>query len=200
MGFALLELLVALVIFAVIAVVAYRGIASVTRARAAIEATSSRLKAVQLAVAVLERDLRQAAARPIRGAYGEVLPAFAGGRSSIELSCYGFGSAFNESRSLLDRVGYAHAQGRLERLSYPVLDRAPQTQASRRTLLEQVGGLRLRYLDPANRWVEVWPPLDRAPDPQRVPRAVEFTLELEDYGEVKRLIELVDAPQVVAVP
>jgi len=193
-GFALLELLVALAIFAVIAAVAYRGIASVTQARENIAAHALRLKEVQLAVAMMERDLRQAAARPIRGAYGEVLPALVGARSQLELSCYGFGSAYNEKRSLLDRIGYAHGGGELARLSYPVLDRAPQTQVARRPLLDGVQAMRLRYLDPANRWLESWPPVDRTADPQALPRAVELVLRLDDYGEIRRVVELVDFP------
>ena len=69
-----------------------------------------------------------------------------GARGQVELSCYGFGSAYNEAHSLLDRIGYAHGDGKLARLAYPVLDRAPQTQATRRPLLGGVEGMRLRYL------------------------------------------------------
>jgi len=197
-GFALLELLVALAIFAVIAAVAYRGIASVTQARETIGAHALRLKEVQLAVAMMERDLRQAAARPIRGAYGEVLPALVGARGQVELSCYGFGSAYNEARSLLDRVGYAYGDGKLARLAYPVLDRAPQTQVARRPVLDSVEAMRLRYLDPTGRWLESWPPVDRTADPQALPRAVELVLRLEDYGEIRRVIELADAQPALA--
>lgn len=193
-GFALLELLVALAIFSVIAVVAYRGIAVVTQARASLDGHADRLKSVQLAVGIIERDLRQAARRPIRGAYGEELPALAGARGSLELTCFGFGSAASEARSLLDRVGYAYDQGELVRLQYPVLDRAPQTQAARRALLDGVAGLRVRYLEQGNRWLEAWPPADRTVDPYALPRAVEVVLRLDDYGEIRRVVELVDAP------
>lgn len=199
-GFALLELLVALAIFAVIAAIAYRGIASVTQARAAIDEKSTRLKALQLAVAVLERDLRHVAARPIRGRYGETLPALGGRRNGLELTAFGFGSAFNESRSVLDRIAYAYADGELERLSFPALDRAPQTIATHRPLLDAVAGLRLRYLDPTDRWLDEWPPADRSGDPTRLPRAVEFTLDLEDYGEVRRVVELPEATSTGALP
>ena len=89
----------------------------------------------------------------------------------------------------------AHGLGsELARLSYPVLDRAPQTQVARRPLLDGVQAMRLRYLDPANRWLESWPPVDRTADPQALPRAVELVLRLDDYGEIRRVVELVDFP------
>jgi hypothetical protein len=49
----------------------------------------------------------------------------------------------------------------------------------------------VRFLDTAGEWHLEWPPVDRR-GPQSliaVPRAVEFALELEDFGRVFRLVE-----------
>mgnify|MGYP003462655442 CR=1 FL=1 len=74
-GFALFELLVAMAIFSVLAALAYGGLSSVARTRGELEASGARLKALQLGVAQIGRQLRQAAVRPVRGSYGESLPA-----------------------------------------------------------------------------------------------------------------------------
>ena len=60
-GFALFELLVAMAIFSVLAALAYGGLSSVARTRGELEASGARLKALQLGVAQLGRQLRQAA-------------------------------------------------------------------------------------------------------------------------------------------
>jgi hypothetical protein len=49
----------------------------------------------------------------------------------------------------------------------------------------------VRFLDTAGQWHLDWPPLDQR-GPQRLvarPRAVEFAIELEDFGRVSRLVE-----------
>ena len=47
-------------------------------------------------------------------------------------------------------------------------------------------------MDSNRTWHEQWPPLGfSAPDTPRLrPIAVEFTVELEDWGEIKRLVEV----------
>ena len=70
-GFTLLELLVALAVFAIMATAAYSGLRSVLFTRAAVEEQSRRLAAVQMAVYRLEQDVEQTLARGIRDEYGD---------------------------------------------------------------------------------------------------------------------------------
>ena len=59
-------------------------------------------------------------------------------------------------------------------------------------LLDRVKRMQLRFMDSNRTWHEQWPPLGySAPDAPRLrPIAVEVTIELEDWGEIKRLIEV----------
>jgi general secretion pathway protein J len=198
-GFVLLEMLVALAIFAVLAALAYGALDQIVKARSQIAAASERLRDVQLAVSRLERDLRSAAARPIRDAYGAVLPALSGTRRGVELTRYGFASPTHEARPLLGRVGWAAADGELRSATWDALDRAPSSRGAPRVELDDVAELRLRYLDAGN-WLDAWPP-PRGPDdaPERLPHAVEFTLVVGGYGEIVRLVELPDGPGVAAL-
>ena len=77
-GFSLVEVLVAVAIFAVLSAMTWSGLSTIMRSRTALEEAGERLHRLQLVVAMVERDVRQAVARPVRGANGEVLPALMG--------------------------------------------------------------------------------------------------------------------------
>ena len=194
-GFALFELLVAMAIFSVLAALGYGGLSSVARTRGELEASGARLKALQLGVAQIGRQLRQAAVRPVRGSYGESLPALSGTATTLELSHRDYASPVQPYRAALMRSSWSLDQDRIVRDDWPVLDRAASTRPVRRVVLEDASLLRLRYLDSGRTWRDEWPPRsgpDAAPD--RLPRAVEFRFELGDLGPIQRLVELPDPP------
>lgn len=188
-GFSLIELLVALAVFAAMAALAYGGLDAVARARTELAAQQAQFQSLLRAVALLERDLRQAVVRPVRGNYGEPLLAFAGLSDRVELTRAGFANPQAEQRSNLERVAYFLDRDLLQRADYPVLDRAPSTVALRTTLRSGVVAFRLRYLDLANHWYDSWPP-PQVDNPAPLPRAVEWRIETKDIGEISRIVEL----------
>ncbi len=193
-GFTLLELLVAVAVFAVMSVLAYAGLASVLDARRQTDAAAARLGEVQLAFTVLQRDLEQALNRSVRAEYGDRLRAFtaaADGDPRLEFTRTGHANPLARPRSVLLRVAYGVEDDALYRLQWPVLDRAQDTRPHKFTVLEGVDRLEVRYLDSAGRWHEVWPPLrsDTAVE-TGLPRAAEVTLVLADWGKVTRLFVL----------
>jgi general secretion pathway protein J len=193
-GFTLIELLVALAIFAVMSGIAYSGLAAVVRAREHLEIRSRELGALQLTVGLLERDLRQAVARPIRDRYGEARGALIGGRAGFEVSTLAASSPRIANKPTVGRVGYAFADGKLARIAWPVLDRTPASAPAARELLDGIERLELRYLDRGNQWIDAWPPArSDVATLETLPRAVEVRLMLAAGGQVTRLIELPDA-------
>jgi len=194
-GFSLVELLVALAVFATMAALAYGGLAAIARTRADLAHEQDDFQALRRSVSLLERDLRQAAARPVRGSYGEPLPAFLGAPDRVELTRIGFANPQAEARSNLERVFYASDGDALVRGAYPVLDRAPGSAAQVSTLRRGVTAFGLRYLDGENRWGDSWPPAQgaqaaAAARASALPRAVEFRIAVPGVGEITRLIEL----------
>lgn len=194
-GFTLLELLVAVAVFAVVAAMAYSGLDLLLRSRAGLEQASERQRAIDLAVLNLERDLRQALPRPIRGAYGEVQSAMVGNAVAAEWTVLDLGSARDGVRMEATRVRYALVDGALWRARDAVLDRSPRESARSRQLLEGVQRLSWRYVQSARQRLDQWPPRTGISAPERLPRAVEVTLVLEDRGEISRLIELPEQPR-----
>lgn len=189
-GFTLLELLVAVAIFGIMAALAYGGLRGVLAARSETGAAAERLGNLQLAVSLISRDLQQAAPRPIRGAYGDSAGALLGTPRSVELTRAGHANPTGARRSTLQRVRWSVADGALTRWAWPVLDRTPGTLPSQRWLLDGIDALRLRYHFRAG-WHDNWPPRRHRELPaEAMPRAVEFTAELADWGTVTRVVLL----------
>lgn len=192
-GFSLIELLVALAVFAALAAAAYGGLSGIARTRGALAERQDRLAAIVRAVSTFERDLRQAVSRPVRSnARGQEVPALAGAGDRIELTHLGFANPRAEPRSNLERVVYATDARRLMRGRYAVLDRAPNSTPATTVLLDDVDALRVRYLGTDGVWRDNWPPTDMTPDVQAelLPRAVEFRIGTADTGELRRVVEL----------
>jgi len=192
-GFSLIELLVALAIFATMAALAYGGLDSIVHTRAVLAREQADFFALMRSVNLIDRDLRQAAARPVRGSYGETLPAFIGGPDRVELTRIGFANPQSETRSNLERVFYALDAGTLERGNYAMLDRAPASSPSLTKLREGVRELHLRYFDAGGRWSDAWPPPQSTTANAAagaLPRAVEFRIDVPDTGAITRIVEL----------
>ncbi len=187
-GFTLIEILVALVVFAAMAAITWGALGQIARTRSALAVEQDRFAAIVRSISDLERDLRQAIARPLRGNYGEQVPALLGTSDHIELSRLGFANPRAEARSNIERVLYALDNTSLRRGRYAVLDRAAGSAAQWRDLLDQVSELRLRYLGLDGAWRDQWPPRDA--QPEDLPRAIELRLRLEDFGELRRVVAL----------
>jgi general secretion pathway protein J len=138
--------------------------------------------------------------RPIREPVGDSwMPALLGADAAeyrIQFTRAGWSNTAGLPRPTLQRVGYRLDQDGLWRDHWQVLDRTLATQPVRRRLLDQVRSVRFRYMNPGRDWVERWPaggsvgqPNDPASLRQR-PIAVEVVLELEDWGEIRRVVEV----------
>ena len=191
-GFSLIELLVALAVFATMAGMAYGGLSAVARTRAELARRQDAFHDLERAVDALNRDLGEAVARPVSGAGGQVVPALVGGAGQFEMTRAGFANPQAEQRSNLERVFYLLDTGTLRRGRYAVLDRAPNTTPQVANLHAAATDFRLRYLGSDYRWLDAWPP-PQATDPTLLPRAVQWHIATRDYGELTGTVELVSA-------
>lgn len=202
-GFTLLEMLVAVAIFAIVAALAYGGLAAIMQQYEVTNAAQGRLQDIRRAVILLERDLFQIENRPVREAFqGDMLPALRGGVDELlplEFTRGGWRNPVGLPRASLQRVAWQLDGDTLYRLHWIMLDQAQDSEPQRLEVLDNIVEFSVRFLDAAGQWHEQWPSLDTlisaddtsAPPP--LPVAVEFTLELEDAGRIRRLVELPDA-------
>lgn len=192
-GFTLIEILVAVAVFAVAGAMAYAGLAAVVRTEQRLDAEQQAFRSVVVAVDSLASDLASAVHRPVRAANGASLPTLVGDSQGIELSHVGLPGPPSLGRSRIERVAWhlerKQQSASLVRARYLVLDRAPGTVPVLREMHNDVAEFSLRYLDHGHRWRMRWPPADDS-DPAALPLAVEFRLRFAGAGEVRRVVEL----------
>ncbi len=206
-GFTLVEVLIALAVTAFLAAAAYAGVAAVISGVESTRAVAGRTAAINRALALISRDLRQFVDRGVRDEFGQEQPGLSGGRLArfpLTLTRAGWHNSAGHARSSLERVAYVFEDGALWRLRYPVLDRAGGTLPARVLLLEDVDGIELRFLgdiaslragnatlvetrDWDTSWVaDVSQPGGITPPPA----ALELRLDLADVGLLTRLYAL----------
>jgi general secretion pathway protein J len=195
-GFTLLEILVAIAILAIISVMAYR---SVTEARVTVENAAGhmdRLREVQRAMNLLTGDFRTLAPRPVRESIGDgyraALRRDPNGVTLVELSHGGWPNSAGTPRGTVQRVSYRLEERTLIREYWNVTDPTLANPPIARRLLNQVERIEIRYMNAGREWVTEWPALGSAGDIgfRARPMAVEITIALTDYGELRRVIEV----------
>lgn len=185
-GFTLVELLVALLIFGMIAAAGVALLSFSVRAQDMADARLDDVAAMRRAGALLTGDLAQAAPRIVRDEAGAVQPAFVGGTGAegdiaLALVRRGWDNPEGAGRPSLQKVGYRLTGDRLERIAYRYLDGAAPMEPV--TVLEGVETLSLRYRDPEGEWRERWDPTQITD----LPRAVEMVVDVRDGGPVRQL-------------
>lgn len=198
-GFTLLELVVAIAVFAVMALAAYQGLDSVLLTRAHVAEAGDRLGELQMGMFRIERDLEQATSRPVRDDHGQgeaALVAAPGGRIALAFTRDGWENPLAQPRAGLQRVAYRLEDGTLFRTHWVRLDRGTHLPPRDTALVGGVRGLEIRLLAASGNWETHWPPPGDTPDENiaLLPRAIELTLDLVDLGPVTRLLLLAENP------
>lgn len=167
-GFTLVEVMVALLIFSIIATAGVALLSFSVRAQATTGAKLDDLAALQRTLSILSADLAQAHARPVRDETGTVLPAFvgeAGGTATpmLRLVRGGWTNLDAQPRPDLQKVAYQFADGTLQRIVHPRLDGAQPLPPA--PLLTDVRALTLRYRY-RGAWSDRWDGAAGVPLPQ----------------------------------
>jgi len=196
-GFTLIEILVAVAITSILAVMAFGAMQQALENRERIRAQGERLRAVQGALRTMVQDFSQLMPRPIREPSGEGFqPALrASSASEVSFTRGGWMNAAGVERSTLQRVHYSLRDGALFRDYWTVLDAQLQPQPVARELLKDVADFKVRYMNDGRSWQEGWPPapVSGTPDERWLrwrPIAVEVSIELKDWGRITRIIEV----------
>lgn len=157
-GFTLIEILIALFIFAILGTIAAIGLHAVLNTHERIEHTQRELRNMQWAFLLMRRDFTQLIQRPITSTGGEELPALLiNSTNHVEFTTGGFINPNAISpRSTLIRVAYELDHHQLVRLTWPVLDRPTQISAQRRILLNHVTHMHFNYVDDHGQLLNVW--------------------------------------------
>ncbi|MCK4839084.1 MAG: type II secretion system minor pseudopilin GspJ, partial [Desulfobulbaceae bacterium] len=191
-GFTLLELLVALTIFALISVALFGSLTSMIETKQHLEADSNKLRELQTAFRIIGRDIEQAIARPVRAPYQEPLKPLVWTEhpANLELTTNGRRNPVMMKRSSLQRVAYRLEDDLFIKDTWPVLDRAIDSEPFSQVLLRDVESFEVSFVGangpwhPVNNAFGASPPASVQND---LPKAVKIILYLKNWGRIDRL-------------
>ena len=172
-GFTLIELMCALLILSLLALMSFRGLGAVLDARDHVRQETEKWRGVTAFLSRFQRDLQLSAPRPVRAASGR-----------IEFSRFAAAEDIDTPR----RVAYVlNANREIELWLWPGFDALPNAQAARYPVLSAVALFELQYLDTELAWVDAWPRSERdAP----LPRALRLRVVLASGEELVRVFAL----------
>jgi general secretion pathway protein J len=158
-GFTLVEMMVALFIFALIAAAGVTLLGVGVRAQAAATAELERTGGLRRMSVLLANDLAQAVPRTARGGDGAVLRAFTGNDGSSDPLVMGYVRAGWSNpdgvmRAGVQRVDIVLNEGRLERHGHRDVD--GNSPAAVIVLADDVGTISTRYRDDKGEWRPRW--------------------------------------------
>lgn len=162
-GFTLIEMMVALLIFAVVALMCAQGIKSIALMQGKQRRMIEQLSKIQMIYAVLQRDFTQAINKPIRSSDG-VIRGFLGGNSArlpselFELTRMGVPNPDVNKLAIssLRRVGYFLDNHVLSRASWRNINQAAQQQPARQILATDVKTIQVQYIDVQGKAQDNW--------------------------------------------
>ena len=194
-GFTMVEMLVALAIFSMMSVAGVVLLQSASSTQLVVKERLSDLSESARAIGVMESDLAQAIARPVRTTSATTTPAFVANGTEVAgqifaLTRAGQANLDDAPKPELQHVSYALDDGALKRISWSMLDGGkPQPTI----LLKNVASVRARFRDAEGNWRPDWD----ATNPMALPRALELELTQNRAAPV-RLLFLVGTGGVVA--
>lgn len=169
-GFTLLELLVALAIFAIMSLITYRGVSMVIDTRSAVVSETQYWRELTLAFERLENDLSQVAPRPWRDERGALQPPLRS-VSSLQVPVALEFIRFDANRAPLHGV-YECRDQTLQLKLYPRPDLAAGDEPVPYVLLSNLSQCEFAFMDKSNQWLPVWNDATTRPRAIRVRLAV----------------------------
>lgn len=194
-GFTLLEMLVALAVFAMLSLGGYQMLHGLSLSASTSSKHSQQMAALERTFALMGADFRQAVFTKLRGVKGQGVAGGAhwlgseqGGISLVRIGWRNIGA--KELRSQVLRVGYlVDREGDLIRQFYRHLNPSAQQQPIRQKLLSNVQHLSFRFYLKDRGWQTIWHRDDQ------LPMAIEIEFKLPSLGRLRRVFLLAPGAQ-----
>ena len=183
-GFTLVEMLVALAVFSLLAAAGVGLLRSSLDTQSAVDARLSELGRLGRLHALLSGDLGQAVERPTRIS-GGARPAFTGDSTGMQLVSAGWSNLDGSARSELQRVEWRASGNAFSRTGYRHLDGSDEG-ANSSALAREISSARLRYRMLDGSWASSF----RSSERQPLPSAVELTLDKAGAAPLVMVIAL----------
>ncbi|WP_261816443.1 type II secretion system minor pseudopilin GspJ [Vibrio gallicus] len=188
-GFTLIEVLVAIAVFAGLSIAAYQVVFQIQLSNQQSQQKLARLQQLQSSLVYLDSDFRQIAIRRFRNdgeQAGEYLLYWKNNLidsddKGVLFTRLGWINPQQQfPRGEITKVGYRIRDHRLERVWWRYPDTPTGQQGVVTPILDDVESFDLRFFD-GESWLKEWGEKDK------LPSAIAVYLELKDYGKIERI-------------
>lgn len=188
-GFTLIEVMVAIAVFATLSFSAYQVVNQVQRSNELSLDKSERIKQLQRSLVFLDNDFRQIVARPFRtngekasdkllSADEYLLDSESQGILFVRLGWKNPQQAF--PRGEITKVGYRLVENTIERLWWRYPDTPVGQEPVVTPLIDGVEAPKFEFYD-GNKWLKIWDVK------KQLPKATKVIITFKDYGNVERI-------------
>ena len=187
-GFTLIELLIALVIVVILSVLAATGLHQLIKIDEHLRGINANMSELNLTVWRFEHDIAQLQMRSITDESGSPQPFI-----SLQANDLAFTTATmlppGKNIGAMDfmRVDYKLVNNKLERITYPVVDRVAGTKPYIEVLLNKVSSVTWQFMDQQHEWQSSW---GGANKPENRPLAVDMKISMQNGKQIEREILL----------
>lgn len=186
-GFTLIEMVIAVAIFAVMMVIAFPGLTHIAKVGDQVGQSNRSLSELQFALTYLNRDWTQVSSRKILDQYGDEKPHIVIEDNSITFTHSGWSNLLQQKRSELQRVQYLVKENQLIRQYWVSLDQVTAEEPISTVLIDDVETFEIHFIDSSEQAIERWPL-----EEQRVnsPIALRVEIDIKQFGKVHRIMEI----------
>ena len=217
-GFTLVEVMVAISIFAVVAAGVYRVLSTMVETQNKVVAHSEALRDLQRALWLISMDMNQMVMRDVRKPNDNRSPAVIADNDKylIQFTRQGVRNPLLLARSDLERVAYSIGPDpdkysvdknndqdsdskrknknpkHLLRHTWGATDRRDNAKENVQVLFRNVDEVQLEFLDTKGNWKDDWPEkkLDDKAHIRILPAAIKLVLKTERYGDLERVFQV----------
>lgn len=180
-GFTLLEVMVALVLLAIFALAAYRGLNAVLEVEAHARSDLNRWQRLARVFSRIENDLQEAVTLA-PGADGKARVFLTGKRTQGQTGFAVYRNVSDGNRGGIQQIQYQFDRQGLSRSALAL--QASTTDPQAVLLIEGLNQVQFRYMDGAGNWQTDWGV------PEVLPRAVEVLMSWPDGLQLRRVFRL----------
>lgn len=196
-GMTLLEILVALGIFTILAAAGYTGIHQGIAVQGQLQQQQKFWRRLDSVMSLIEMDLEQARALAPRTPVWDTTAfrGFGDDRTGSETEFMRFTRGGHQSFlrtavSPMLRIGYRLEEGNLYRVYWPGLNLPDGVEPEISELISGINDISLRYLNNNRRWIDTWPIRFTPEESAQVPAAVELILYFENDTSFRRVFHV----------
>ncbi|MEZ5435747.1 MAG: type II secretion system minor pseudopilin GspJ [Pseudomonadales bacterium] len=219
-GFTLIEVMVAIAVFAVMTAGVYRVLSTMVDSQDRITAHVDALRELQRSLRFIAMDMNQLVMRDVRMPDDKRSPALESdsGDYLLQFTRQGLRNPLLSTRSDLERVAYSlgsapydasnrqqkkRGKGKsLLRHTWGAVDRRSSAKENIQVLFDDVDDASLEFMNPKGDWKKEWPEKksDGKEHARTLPVAIKLTLKTAKYGELEQVFQVGDILKKEKIP